>query len=98
LNPIATDFSDKKVDLKSLAVSFKPVFYLCSKITERHNFSRCRMFMVHTDQAVVQILLSEPVNSDPFFLIGVTETSGNWFFVKFEMENLERQLTESLAI
>ncbi len=97
LNPIATDFSGKKVDLKSLAVSFKPVFYLCSKITERHNFSKCRMFMVHTDQAVVQISLSEPVNSDPFFLIGVTETSGNWFFVKFEMEKLERQLTESLA-
>ncbi len=97
LNIVANDFIDKKVDLKSLAASFKPVFYLCSKITERHNFSRCRMFMVHTDEAVVQILLSEPANADPFFLIGVTEAAGNWFFVKFEMESLEKQVTEKIA-
>jgi hypothetical protein len=96
LKTVASDFSDESLDLEAMVASFKPVFKLCSKITLRHGFSDCRMFTVHTGEAVVQIQQSKKENEEPFFLIGVTEAAGNWFFVKFELENLERQLIESL--
>ena len=95
LNTIASDFADEKLDLTSLAASLKPVFYLCSEIAERHEFSRCRSFMMHTEETVVQMLLSEPANAEPFFLIGITEAGGNWFFIKFELENLESHLAKN---
>ena len=98
LRTVASDFADEDLDLEAMVKSFKPVFLLCSKITAGHGFSACRMFTAHTEEAVVQLLQSTYGEGDEnsFYLVGLAEASGNWFFIKFELENLERQLKESL--
>ena len=98
LRTVASDFANEDLDLEAMVASFKPVFLLCSKITVGHGFSACRMFTAHTEEAVVQILQSRygDGNEDAFYLVGLAEAYGNWFFIKFELENLERQLKESL--
>jgi len=94
---IACDFADDDVNLTDLARAFKPIINLCSEITTKHGFSECRLSTYHTDTIVVQILCSAHKNLPPFYLIGITQSGGNWFFMKFELESLDNQLVEALT-
>jgi CheY-like chemotaxis protein len=89
---IAYDQVSMEVVLTDLAKAFKPVLSQCSEITAHHGFSECRLSTFHTNSAVIQILFSFHKNLPPFYLIGITKSVGNWFFMKFEMESLENQL------
>jgi CheY-like chemotaxis protein len=93
---ISCDYADTSVVLTDLAKAFKPVLSQCSEITEKHGFSECRLSTFHTTNAVIQILCSTHKNLPPFYLIGITKSVGNWFFMKFELESLENQLVEAM--
>ena len=96
LGLIASDYADKSRNLTGLLKDFKPVLWLCSETTEKHGFSQCRLFSLHTPSNTIQILYSLRENLPPFYLIGITEAGGNWFFMKFELESLENQLAIAL--
>ncbi len=89
---LAGDCADKKINLAHLLKDFKPVLCLCSETTEKHGFSKCRLFTFHTPSNTIQILYSVREHLPPFYLVGITEARGNWVFVKFELESLENQL------
>jgi CheY-like chemotaxis protein len=89
---IACDYSNRELELTELGKAFKPVLSYCSEITAKYGFSECRLSTFHTSSIVIQILNSFHKNLSSFYLIGVTESVGNWFFMKFELENLENQL------
>lgn len=92
LEVLADDYTDKNISLAHLLKDFGPVLCLCSETTEKHGFSKCRLFTFHTPSNTIQILYSQRENLPPFYLIGITEAGGNWVFVKFELESLENQL------
>jgi CheY-like chemotaxis protein len=92
LTLISSDNSNNELDLTDLAKAFKPILSYCSEITEKYGFSECKLSTFHTGSTVIQILNSFHKNLTPFYLIGITESVGNWFFMKFELENLENQL------
>lgn len=93
---IACNIVDGELDVKDLAKAFKPVLNICSEITIKHGLSECRLSTYHTDTIVIQILCSSHQNLPPFYLIGITKSSGNWFFMKFELENLDKMLVEAM--
>jgi CheY-like chemotaxis protein len=93
---IACDYLNNEVVLTDLAKAFKPVLSQCSEITTQYGFSECRLSTFHTSNAVIQILCSSHKNLPPFYLIGITKSVGNWFFMKFELESLENQLVEAM--
>jgi CheY-like chemotaxis protein len=93
---IACDYAGSELVLTDLAKSFKPVLNQCSEITSKHGFSECRLSTYHTNSAVIQILYSSQINLPSFYLIGITKSGGNWFFMKFELESLESQLIEAI--
>ncbi len=93
---IASDYADNEVIISDLARAFKPVLSQCSEITIKYGFSECRLTSYHTKNVVIQILYSSQPNLPSFYLIGITKSGGNWFFMKFELENLENQLIEAM--
>ncbi len=96
LNLLAKDHRQTDKDLTGLLQDFQPALKLCSEITEKHGFSKCRMFTFHTSDHIIQVLYSARQNLPPFHLLGITQNGGNWLFVKYELENLENQLVMAL--
>jgi CheY-like chemotaxis protein len=89
---IACDYADRELVLADLAKAFEPVLNQCSEITAEYGLSECRLSTFHTNSTVIQILCSSHKNLPLFYLIGITKSVGNWFFMKFELESLENQL------
>jgi hypothetical protein len=96
LDVLASNCIDKNRNLTELLKDFQPVLWLCSETTEKHGFSPCRFFTFHTPSDTIQILYSSRENLPPFYLIGITQAGGNWFFVKFELESLENQIADAV--
>ncbi len=49
-----------------------------------------------TPEAVVQILCSENESRENIYIVGITEPWGNWYFLKHEMEFLDRHIKKNL--
>jgi CheY-like chemotaxis protein len=93
---IAYDQAGTEIILTDLTKAFEPVLSHCSTITTTYGFSECRLSTFHTNNAVIQILFSFHNNLPSFYLIGITKSVGNWFFMKFELESLENQLVVAM--
>jgi CheY-like chemotaxis protein len=94
---LASDGIDNKtLDLSKFIKEMAVFFTDVSSIIQRHGFTKSKMITYHTSTSVIQILYSFDQPLQPMFLVGITETDGNWYFLKFELENLEKLIMEIL--
>ncbi len=97
-NLLASDGIKAKLDLPKFIKEMATFFTDASSITERHGFSKNKMIAYYTSTHVIQILYPSDQPFYPMFLVGITETAGNWYFMKFELENFEKLIREILKM
>ena len=95
-NRLAGDRIDKTPELQDFYKKLSSLFTEISPVFSGNGWDRCKMLSFHTAKGIIHILDACDLPVQPLFLICITESGGNWLFMKFELENFEKQLREKL--
>lgn len=95
-NLLASDQIEKKFNLQKFFRDVSSIYNNISPVFDRNGWERCKMLGFHTSNGIIHILESFELPINPIYLIGITESEGNWLFMKFELENFVKQLRKKL--
>ena len=92
---LAQDSIDPAIDMVRLAGGLSIIRSVAEDSSGLLGFNCCKSLSLHTTSGTVFLESSNLIAGDKLRLVGVISEGGNWFFMKYKLENFLRQMVPS---
>ena len=95
--PVLGDGLHLEIDLAHPPVGIDFLFNASSAMLKRREVGEAETIMITTAHLILQILRAPTTGPETFYIVGITDATGNWLFMRHEMEALGKKTFERSA-
>jgi hypothetical protein len=86
--PVVGDGLHQEIDLAHPPVGIDFFFNASSAMLKRREVGEAETIMISTPRLILQIYRAPTTGPETYYVVGITDATGNWLFMRHEMEAL----------